>query len=892
HRREDPSFEKVCHALFLFFSNLLDRPEEAAHWETRAIELAYPRGQAQRSLGRLVNLAMLQARLGWLERAQSLIRFVRQDASCLRNVELDAFSRLVQCVVLGRQGIHRQAVQQLHKLSAFNQRSNRSRNIEAGIHIELAENLNRLLQPESALQEIEGCRRLVNAEYKLDDAVDAALAEAQSWMLLGQLDRTRQILAGLDGDQAPVRLVRRRLLLTRLLLQQGDFDQAEEEAAKTAGMLGGQRQQEKISCQLILAETCLQARRLPDAQQALTVAFQMTQAGRLPALQAEAYRLQACLEMARKRPDRAKACCLRGLQIVARLEDPFRSARLQRRLGQAWLSLGENRRALSEMTRALQFYKQRLFHVQASNRRAFSKRWIDPIEQDRARALPSGTPVVPRYLTELRQFNAWLATGPDSARLGEKLLEAAGECISSSGNVFLRSIGIESFQLVASRGRCLRSGRQLLAWSESPDAVLAGKVFSRGNGSFTEIGIRLTQAGRMQGLIYLERPGSAPSEEELDFLACLAASAELSLRPQAPSSNFPRAKASLHPSGVPFVAEHPSMIRLLEEVSRIAPTTATVLISGESGTGKELVARAIHALSTRRQGPFVAVNCSGLTGSLIESELFGHSKGSFTGAGRDRRGLFEAAHRGTLFLDEIATMSPELQRSLLRALENRAVRRLGETHERKVDLRILSATNQPLGQLVEEGAFRRDLYHRLRVCELHIPPLRRRRTDIVHLCRHFLAELNQEGGRRVQLSKEALSLLQRMDLPGNVRELHNLLESAYYLCSGNRIGVGDLAARIDPSQDGEGSPGPCRKIVEGIIRGQLGFWEDVRDPFLSRDLSRRDVQEIISMGLARCGGNYRRLIELFRLPRDDYKRLMGFLSHHGCKVDFRKFRNN
>ncbi len=892
HRRKDPSFEKVCHALFLFFGNLLDRPEEAAHWETRAIELAYRRGQSQRSLGRLVNLAMLQAWLGWLQRSQSLIRFVRQDASCRQNVELNAFSRLAHCVVLGRQGLHRQAVRQLHKLSSFNRRSNRSRNIEAGIHIELAENFNRLLRPESALRQVEECRRLVNAEYKLDDAVDAALAEAQSWMLMGQSDRARQILAGLDDDQSPVRLVRRRLLLTRLLMLQESYDQAHEQAVKTAGMLGGQRQQEGTSCHLILAEIFLGSRRWPDAQQALTCAFQMTRSGRLPALQAEAYRLQACLEMARRRPQRAKACCLRGLQITARLEDPFRSARLQQCLGQAWLSLKENQRALAEMTRALQFFKQRLFHVQAPNRRAFSKRWIDPIEQDRARALPLGTPVVPRYLTELRQFNSMLATQPDTARLGERLLEAAGECISSSSNVFLRSGGSESFQLVASSGRCLRSGRHLLAWSESPDALLAGKVFSHGNGSFTEIGIRLTQDGRMHGLIYLERPGSAPSEEDLDFLACLAASVELSLGTQARPPDPARAMGSLHPSGVPLVAEHPTMTRLLEEASRIAPTTATVLISGESGTGKELIARAIHAMSTRRQGPFVPVNCSGLTGSLIESELFGHSKGSFTGAGRDRRGLFEAAHRGTLFLDEVATMPTEVQRSLLRALESRSVRRVGETHERQIDLRILSATNQHLARLVEAGAFRRDLYHRLRVCELHVPPLRRRRSDIPLLCRHFLEGLQRDGGRRVQLSKGALALLRRMDFPGNVRELRNLLESAYYLCSGNRIGISDLSARIDPSQDGRASSGPCRKIVEGLIRGQFGFWEDVRDPFLSRDLSRRDVREIISLGLSRCEGNYRRLIELFRLPRDDYKRLMGFLSHHGCKVDFRKFRNS
>ena len=226
-----------------------------------------------------------------------------------------------------------------------------------------------------------------------------------------------------------------------------------------------------------------------------------------------------------------------------------------------------------------------------------------------------------------------------------------------------------------------------------------------------------------------------------------------------------------------------------EMIGRVAPTGATVLITGETGTGKELVARAIHKNSPRASKPFVAVNCAAFTETLLESELFGHEKGAFTGADRARQGLFEAAHEGTLFLDEIGELSPAAQAKLLRVLTDGQVVRIGTNQPRKVDVRLLTATHRDLRQRVREGLFREDLFYRLAVVPIAIAPLRGRREDIPGLCELFLEQVALELKLpRRKLSPGALEKLQRYDFPGNVRELRNLIERASILSNTAQIG--------------------------------------------------------------------------------------------------------
>jgi Nif-specific regulatory protein len=220
----------------------------------------------------------------------------------------------------------------------------------------------------------------------------------------------------------------------------------------------------------------------------------------------------------------------------------------------------------------------------------------------------------------------------------------------------------------------------------------------------------------------------------------------------------------------------------------VAPTRASVLLVGETGTGKEVIARAIHRLSPRVEGPYVRVNCGALNESLLESELFGHIKGAFTGAIENKTGRFEAAHLGTLFLDEISSMSPKLQVKLLRVLQEHEFERVGESRTIRVDSRVIAATNQFLEEEIEAGRFRDDLYYRLNVVPIYLPPLRERREDIPALARHFLERYSEENRREApELPREVIDVLLRYDWPGNVRELENCMERAVVLTQGNVV---------------------------------------------------------------------------------------------------------
>ncbi len=252
-------------------------------------------------------------------------------------------------------------------------------------------------------------------------------------------------------------------------------------------------------------------------------------------------------------------------------------------------------------------------------------------------------------------------------------------------------------------------------------------------------------------------------------------------------------------AGSPFpglIGRSPAMERMFRLIENLEQSEATVLLTGESGTGKEVVAHAIHARSPRRAGPFVAVNCGALPGELLESELFGHVRGAFTGAVRDRVGRFEIAAGGTLFLDEVADLPLHLQVKLLRVLQERSFERVGESAPRTSDARIVAATNVDLRRAVQEGRFREDLYYRLRVVPIEIPPLRERREDIEPLATFLLARVGARQGRALRFSPDALRLLLEHTWPGNVRELENVLEYAVAVCKGQTILPEDLPGEV------------------------------------------------------------------------------------------------
>ena len=251
-------------------------------------------------------------------------------------------------------------------------------------------------------------------------------------------------------------------------------------------------------------------------------------------------------------------------------------------------------------------------------------------------------------------------------------------------------------------------------------------------------------------------------------------------------------------------------------IEKVAPTEATVFITGESGCGKELVARTIHERSPRARGAFVAINCGAIPQNLIEAELFGHERGAFTGANRQHRGCFERAEGGTLFLDEITEMPLEMQVRLLRVLETGTFRRVGGTVDIKVDVRIIAATNRSLESMMKEGQFREDLFYRLNVFSVHIPPLRERRDDIPPLVEHFIRNSSIVPKRTITVSPEAMEVLQRYTWPGNVRELENVVERALILCDGGVVEPEHLpmGVRLTPAFEPEGDDNELLELEE------------------------------------------------------------------------------
>jgi DNA-binding NtrC family response regulator len=337
-----------------------------------------------------------------------------------------------------------------------------------------------------------------------------------------------------------------------------------------------------------------------------------------------------------------------------------------------------------------------------------------------------------------------------------------------------------------------------------------------------------------------------------------------------------------------------------EEIGSASRCDAKILITGESGVGKEVVARLIHAASSRRHSEMVTVNCAALTESLLETELFGHVRGSFTGAFRDHTGVLEQANRGTVFMDEIGETTPRMQGLLLRFLETGEIQRIGSDRaETRVDVRVIAATNRNLVDAVAAKTFREDLYYRLNVIQLHIPPLRERREDIAPLLAGFLAGFAaQYQVPRPSLAPDALEALLGHSWPGNVRELKNVAERLIVRRGGQEIRVGDLpgemgrAAQPGAAPLSERNPGePVADVLfNQIVREGNSFWTVVYGPFMSRDLTRDDLRAIVRKGLERTSGNYRFLVELLNMPPDDYKRFLGFLRKFHCHLPFQQFR--
>jgi transcriptional regulator with GAF, ATPase, and Fis domain len=314
-----------------------------------------------------------------------------------------------------------------------------------------------------------------------------------------------------------------------------------------------------------------------------------------------------------------------------------------------------------------------------------------------------------------------------------------------------------------------------------------------------------------------------------------------------------------------------------------------------------VLVRRIHRRSRRASAPMVTINCAGVPESLLESELFGHVRGSFTGAERDRAGFLEMAHCGTILLDEVGEMSLRMQRALLRFLENGEIQRVGsDKPQTVVDVRVLAATNRDLLEEVRKKEFREDLYYRLNIVHLVVPPLRQRREDIRLLVDHFIADMSRHHRLPVcHFTPEALAAIDAYDWPGNIRELRNVIERLVLTRGGTVVTPSELGLNVRRSgASGVATAAELAKTPEGVaetcyrrlISGRESFWDVVYEPFMLRDLTRETVRGIVTRGLEQTKGNYRLVAELFNLPSSDYKRFLSFLQKYDCQMPFQKFR--
>jgi transcriptional regulator with PAS, ATPase and Fis domain len=353
-----------------------------------------------------------------------------------------------------------------------------------------------------------------------------------------------------------------------------------------------------------------------------------------------------------------------------------------------------------------------------------------------------------------------------------------------------------------------------------------------------------------------------------------------------------------------LIGRSPQIAALRQEIESAARSEAAVLITGESGVGKESVAHSIHARSPRASMPFEAVNCASLPESQLEAELFGHVEGSFASAYRDKRhkpGKLEAARHGTLFLDEIGRMTLRMQGLLRRFLETNDLRQESGVGAdgvgRRVDIRVIAATNLSLRDMIPHGTFREDLYHRLNVVQIAVPPLRERRDDIPVLLAHFLGQFVMANRSPISgLSPEAMQALMEYPWPGNVREVENLVERMVVSVTRSTVDVDDLPSEIRL----QGNVALRRKrerrrtiaddLYQRLVEQRESFWATVYPMYMGREITRVHVRDIVGRGLEESRGNYRILARLFNMESRDYKRFLNFLRKHDCQLPFKEYR--
>jgi DNA-binding NtrC family response regulator/tetratricopeptide (TPR) repeat protein len=646
-------------------------------------------------------------------------------------------------------------------------------------------------------------------------------------------------------------------------------------------------------CQILISLTrsLLQAGELSEANRTSRRARRLASTNSYRSLEAEASML---VGLASKGSIRKEFFLTRSLNECVQMGLAVLAAECSFEIGSWRLSIGDSRGGIEYLSKSVSITSRLADDLSRVERRVYlnlrgHRAARDLLNTASKVSLPKSKEV-PRLLlkddslSDLYCLAMAMNTCVDTESATRCLLETLNKSIDHLVTVAFESAGKMTFRSL--RNISEQTKQRILSVSSSA----GGKTYIAGTGTppirNTAVWVPFRSL-TLSGGIYMECPHEAiigPDEREIEFLTIVGTLAGAAFDQIVPKSVVQRPPSSMS-HGIVGISQQIAAIR--DQIDIAATNDANVLIEGESGTGKELVAKGIHEQSARAKGPFIPVDCGALPEELIEAELFGAKKGAYTGALSDRMGLFEAAHRGTIFLDEISNLSLAAQGKLLRVLQDREVRKIGSTVGRLIDVRLIAATNRNLDKLAQKGVFRRDLLFRLKVLYLFIPPLRDRHGDIPVLATAFLERLNSANQTTKYFGPGLLRKLSTHRYLGNVRELQNLVERAYY--SARTVVVNEVDFLCESSTYGDSSH-EAENWFTDLSEGGQDFWLAVHDPYKRRDLSREKIIALIDYGLRTTRGNYKAMASRLKIPKHEYRRFMDFLRRSKCLLDFRPYR--
>ena len=880
-RNATPGSEEVrsksCLGSYHYHMFITGRLDRAGSYILESIRATDTNRLSPRLIGRLSNLGLAKCWVGDLLGANKLGSYCNQEARMFRHPDLAIVQASDLATLRRKLGETRRSLEAVETVSPFVESTCETPIWMDHFALQKAKDLAYMLLFEEALRQLGGEPQTSWWDKKKDTV------RAWSWILLGCPSRALEVVpVSRDPSHLLIR-AQRQMARAQAYLQLGQLARARKEAEEALVTLPDYLIYHRTKAHQQMGLVCLAEDKNEEALENFETSLRIAKDQFYYPLMARGYALKGkCLALLGD-PAQGRVFAARALQVMNRVERPGLLAEIYRVLGQILTQLNRHEEARLNFVRALRILREKSFQLADEHRPQFEGLWIEPIERELAHLARSRRSQL-SSLQVIERFAARFGTSNSMEELAQEVVQAITSAVAQ---------GSASVRRVYANGRTSTIAEKH-AGSSSARLSVAAEVSASDRCSLKET-FRVLGVGHFDLRVTSHSGGF--TESEYDLIQALVRILE-ALRPDWSEPSLEKQQmtqeAPLELSdGRLIVGRHPKMLQLFGLIRKIGPTGVTVLVHGESGTGKELVARALHDLSGRATDTWVAVNCAALPADLIESELFGYRKGSFTGASEDRPGLVEAASGGTLFLDEIASMPIEHQSRLLRVLQEKTVRRLGELSERRVDVRIIAATNQSLGVLVERGEFREDLFHRLNVIQMVIPPLRERASDIPLLARHFLKELELRHGQTKEATPGFLERLEGFHFRGNARELQNVVEQAYLLSPEKRLHAVDVnMPTVDRiSVDEEIVSRQSQRLFRKLVRGEVDFWADIRKRFLARDLSRLEVRGIISLGLASTNGSYRQLVRKFHLPEKDYRRFLAFLSHHRCKVDFRRFRS-